>query len=142
VATKTLLSISGLVASLVALASCSTPQETITFKSEAERQCYAVAKAALPNENTSLARKGDTFVEVITVDGFMRDTRDSKVFDACMIRVQGANAPNRLSAEGALRFTGEEQLIWNRMSDSEKEAAYRYMREGGSLSEFVAGRSL
>jgi hypothetical protein len=141
-AAKPLHTVPALIAGLLVVTACSTPTETVKFKSEAERQCYAEASAALPNSNTSLARKGDTFIEVITVDGFVRSTRPSPSFEACMLRVQGANAPNRLSAEGGLKFTGEEQVIWNRMTDAEKQDAYRFMRNGGSLSEWAAGRDI
>lgn len=120
------------------LSGCAAPDPTPKFNSDIEKACYFEAKDALPNENTRLVRKGDKFIEVVTVEGFVRDQRNSKSFDDCMARRFGEDAPNKLSAEGALRFTSDEQKIWNGLSDAEKQAAYLFIRNGGTLTEWAA----
>ncbi len=137
--TRVVKSISGAAALALFVSGCGVSEPTPKFNNDIEKACYFEARDALPNENTKLARKGDRFVEVVTVEGFVRDQRNSKVFDDCMVRRFGDNAPNKLSAEGALTFTGEEQKIWNGLSDDERQAAYRFIREGGTLTEWAAG---
>ena len=133
-----LLLASGLAASV--LMSCAPQKALPKFNSDLEKECYLKADAALQSENYSLVRKGDTFVEVVTVDSFVRDTRKSDDFEFCMAEGYGDNAPNKLSPTGSLRFTGEEQKIWAGLSDEEKQAAYEYIRNGGTLSEWAIGR--
>lgn len=132
----------GLVAITLVVVSCGPTEPLPKFNSEEERKCYLTADAALQSDNYSLVRKGDTFIEVVRVEGFVRDTRPSKVFDACMVQLWGDNAPNKLSATGTLRFTSEEQAIWNGLTDGEKDAAYRFIRNGGTLSGWASANNL
>ena len=122
------------------LASCAPVENLPRFNSDLEKQCYLEADAALGRDNLSLVRKGDTFVEVVTVDGFVRDTRTSDTFELCMAKGFGDNAPNKLSETGSLRFTGEEQKIWDGLNDAEKQLAYQSIRNGSTLSDWAAGR--
>lgn len=124
---------------VIALVLISCAEEPLPkFNSEQEKQCYLKADAALQSDNYSLVRKGETFVEVVRVEGFVRDTRKSDFFEACMVQAWGDNAPNKLSATGTLQFTGEEQKIWDGLNDAERQAAYLYIRNGGTLSGYAA----
>lgn len=118
----------------LALAACA-PVEEIAFTSKQEEACYNQASAQLgPNRRLERDRIG-VFVEVFATDGFTRSISPSAEFDACMVQNQAAGSGGDL---GTITFTPEEQKIWDSLTDAARKDALEFIRNGGTLKEFVA----
>ena len=118
----------------LALGSCA-PTETVRFESQQERDCYNRAAATLP-ENKELRRdRGGRFVEVTIINSQVRDIDPSEVFNNCIVL---ENDPGSITDLGTVKFTGEELEIWNSLTDDAKRNALEFIRNGGTLREFVA----
>jgi hypothetical protein len=123
------------------LASCAQQTETVTFRSAAERDCHARAAAAIRDPGVTLRRQGQDgpFVEVTFRNGFLIDTRPSETFDACMGSGQVAAGDVPVSMEGPpIIFTPAEQAEWARLPDAQRVEALRFIRQGGTLSAWLA----
>ncbi|WP_112321873.1 hypothetical protein [Oceanibium sediminis] len=124
-----------LTASAALVAACGPVAETQTFKSQQEQACYERVSAELPEGRELRRDSAGVFVEVATVDRFMRDIDDSEAFNACM-------AANRPAGSGGdiptITFTAEELAIWRGLTDAARKDALEFIRNGGTLKEFVA----
>lgn len=123
----------------VALGACAA-EEQIAFRSDKERACHAQANAEIAGSNTKeLVRAQQTggFVVVTKVDGFVRDIAPSPTFEACMASAEAGLAP-QVSEGAPVQFSGDEQVIWNSLSDAAKRDALLFIQQGGTLTQFVS----
>ncbi len=122
--------------SAAALAACA-PTETITFQSEKERQCYEQTVAGFTSPNKSLERNRDgVFVEVIRVDGFVRDVDASAAFTTCM-QSTGFAPASAVTNAAPVTFTPEEASLWNTLTDAQKREALAFIQQGGTLRGYL-----
>lgn len=123
-----------LAAAALAVAGCATT-EAIQFTSKQEEACYVQVSAGLAdNERLERDRNG-IFVKVKSSDGFLRNVEQSPEFDACMAQNEVAGSGGDL---GTITFTPEEQQIWDSLTDAARKEALEFIRNGGTLTEFVA----
>ena len=119
------------------VAACSEPETGPQFRSDLERACYEQASAVLgPGRELRRGQNG-AFVEVLLVNGFARDVDPSETFNACMISRNDPVQPS-LSDLGTITFSGDEQRIWDSLSDERKRAALEFIQKGGTLTEFAS----
>ena len=117
------------------LGACAAPQEAQRFNSEQERACYERVSATLTSGRELRRGPDGTFVEVTMINDFMRDVERSAAFDACMT----ANRPAGSTGDMApVTFTAEELTIWRSLTDTARAQALEFIRNGGTLREFVA----
>lgn len=114
---------------------CGPQGEQISFRSAQERACYDQARAALPEGRELRRDSAGRFVEVTLVDSSLRDIDPSETFNNCMVTEVD---PGSISDLGTVNFTGEELEIWNSLNDDAKRNALEFIRNGGTLREFVA----
>ncbi|MEM9430545.1 MAG: hypothetical protein AAGA32_13755 [Pseudomonadota bacterium] len=113
-------------------------EETFTFASEKERQCFLQAEAAITSPDTRLERgRGGAFVEVTSINGFVRDVDVSETFRNCMAIPDGGISTAVVTETAPVTFTPEERSIWNGLSDAEKRSALIFIQQGGTLLDFV-----
>lgn len=117
------------------LAACGGTGESIEFRSQQEQACYTRVSSQLPGDK-QLRRSGSgQFVEVTVINDQVRNAMPSEAFNACMVSEAD---PNSLSDIGTVTFSGDEQVIWDSLSDDAKRRALEFIKNGGSLTEFAA----
>ncbi|NNU78918.1 hypothetical protein HMH01_00570 [Halovulum dunhuangense] len=117
------------------LAACAAPEATQSFSSRQEQVCYERTSAALAPGRELRRGPDGTFVEVTVVNDFMRDVERSEAFDACMTATRPAGSTGDMAP---VTFTGEELTIWRSLTDTARAQALEFIRNGGTLREFVA----
>lgn len=118
----------------LALMACSS-EPKIAFQSEQERVCYERVEPTLPRDKSLRRDSAGTFVEVTIINSSVRDIGRNAAFDACMVN---ETDPGSITDLGTITFSGEEQVIWNSLSDAARRDALEYIKNGGTLREFVA----
>ncbi len=108
---------------------------TQSFKSQQEETCFNRASADLPADKELRRDSAGRFVEVTIINNQVRDIDPSEVFNNCMV---SEIDPGSISDLGTITFTGEDLTVWNNLSDDAKKRALEFIRNGGTLREFVA----
>lgn len=118
------------------LAACTAEEPTIDFQTRAEEVCYQQVAPTLPSTKRLVRDSGGNVVEATIINSQLRDVSLNPRFNRCLVEESG---PPGLTDMGTVRLTQEELAIWDTLSDPEKRRALEFMRDGGMLTEFVAG---
>ena len=119
----------------VLAAGCGPRGDGIAFRSQQEETCYNRAKANLAEGKELRRDSAGRFVEVTIINSQVRDIDPSEAFNNCMV---SETDPGSITDLGTVTFTGEDLTIWNSLSDDAKKRALEFIRNGGTLREFVA----